>query len=460
MQIVTVETPSLGDRSYVVHDGRTAAVIDPQRDIDRILQVVEGAGLRLVAVFETHVHNDYVSGGPELARRTGADYRLNGDEELSFPFVPVADGDRVEVGSFSLRALHTPGHTPTHLSYVANDGQRDVAVFSGGSLLYGSVGRTDLISPRITEELTRQQHRSVRRLVRELDDAVEVRPTHGFGSFCSSGETTGRDTSTVGLERRDNQAVAVHDEDAFVRILLAGLDAYPAYYARMGPLNRAGAPDVDLSPVSVVDTTELLRRLHAGEWVVDLRHRTAFARHHLVGTINIELSDEASTYVGWLKPWDRTVTLIADSAAAISEAQRQLVRIGIDRPAGQLPTGMEGVDPSAPRGAYPTADFARLREELGLRSDLVVLDTRRDLEWADGHLDMAVHIPLHELERRLDEVPDGEVWVHCASGYRSSIAASLLARAGRDVVLVDDDVARAGDHFALTVPSPGDGTLR
>lgn len=452
MQILTIETASLGDRSYLIHDGTTAAVIDPQRDIDRVLYLLEEHDLTLGAVLETHVHNDYVTGGLELARRTGATYHLNADDEVHFEVAPVREGDVLKVGTFTFRVLHTPGHTPTHLSYVVNDGRRDVAVFSGGSLLYGSVGRTDLVAADLTEELTRAQHRTARRLAAELDDEVEVRPTHGFGSFCSSGDTAGRETSTLGVERRDNQAFTIADEDEFVRTLVAGLDAYPSYYAHMAPINRAGPADVDLSPVEVVDTTELLQRIHAGEWVVDLRTRTAFASEHVTGTINIELADNASTYLGWLLTWGTPVTLLADSEDEIEVMQRQLVRIGIDRPAGQLPGGLDAIGGGADRGSYEVTDFAGLRAAVGERDDLVILDTRRQLEWADGHLPDAVHVPLHELEKRIDEVPDGQVWVHCASGYRSSIAASLLARAGRDVVLVDDQFdEHATEHFELVV---------
>lgn len=449
MQIVTIETASLGDRSYVVHDGSVAAVIDPQRDIDRVLAVLDERGLELVAVFETHVHNDYVTGGFELARRTGAAYHLHGGEQMAFDFTPLADGDVVEVGMFWVRALHTPGHTPTHLSYVAGEGARDVAVFTGGSLLYGSVGRSDLIAPERTEELTRLQFRSARRLADELPGDVEVRPTHGFGSFCSSGETSGRGESTVAIEQRSNQALTIGDEDAFVRLIVAGLDDHPAYYAHMGPLNREGPADVDLSPAALADTTELLRRIHAGEWVVDLRTRRGFARDHLAGTINIGLEDHASTYLGWLIPWGTPVTLIADSAEDIAAMQRQLVRIGIDRPAGGFPGGVAALDPAAPRGRYDVSDFAGLREARDAGRDLAVLDARRRLEWHEGHLADAVHIPLHELQRRMDELPDTEIWVHCASGYRASIAASLLARAGRRVVLIDDEFTAAAAHFDL-----------
>jgi len=448
MEIVTIETASLGDRSYVVHDGSVAAVIDPQRDIDRVMAVLDERGLELKAVFETHVHNDYVTGGFELARRTGASYHLHGAERMTFAFTPLADGDVVAVGALRVRALHTPGHTPTHLSYVVADGARDIAVFTGGSLLYGSVGRSDLIAAERTEELTRLQYRSARRLADELPGDVEVRPTHGFGSFCSSGATSGRGESTLAIERRTNQALTIDDEDAFVRLIVAGLDDHPAYYAHMGPINREGPGDIDLSPAALVDTTELLRRIHAGEWVVDLRTRRSFARDHLTGTINIGLEDHASTYLGWTIPWGTPVTLIADTAADIAAMQRQLVRIGIDRPAGRFPGGVAALDPAAPRGRYEVSDFAGLREAIDAGRDLAVLDARLRLEWQEGHLPGAMHIPLHELARRMDELADTEIWVHCASGYRASIAASLLSRAGRRVVLIDDEFTEAAAHFA------------
>lgn len=439
MQVHVIETPSLGDRSYLVTDGVVAAVIDPQRDLDRILGLVEEHGLRIAAVFETHVHNDYVTGGLELARSQGASYHVAAEEEVDFDRSPIADGDEVTVGSFTIRAVHTPGHTHSHLSYVANDGERDVAVFSGGSMLYGTVGRTDLVSDEATEPLTRAQFRSVRRLADELPEHTEVHPTHGFGSFCSAGETAGRDTSTIGQEQVDNQALVTDDEDDFVRDLLAGLDDYPAYYTHMGPINRSGPSQIDLAPVEQVDVVELRRRIHAGEWVVDLRSRMAFAQRHLAGTVNIELSDSASTHLGWLIDWGTPVTLLADTADEVAQMQRQLVRIGIDRPAGQHTGGLEDVA-DGDLGAHRVVDFAELAAAVERGDEPWILDVRQDLEWADGHLAGANHLPLHELLTRLDEVPtDREVWVHCASGQRATIAASLLARSGRRPVLVDDD---------------------
>jgi len=246
MEIVTIETPALGDRSYVLVDGDVAAVIDPQRDIDRIESLLAERALHLTHVFETHVHNDYVTGGLELARRAGAAYVVAQDDHVAYEHTGTRDGDEFTVGSVTIRAVHTPGHTPTHLSYVVVDRGSPRAVFTGGSMLYGTVGRTDLMGAGSTDGLTRAQFRSVRRLG-ELPDEVGVHPTHGFGSFCSSASSSGSDASTIGQERRSNPALTVDDEDAFVERLLGGLTAYPRYYAHMAAINQQGPAPVDLS---------------------------------------------------------------------------------------------------------------------------------------------------------------------------------------------------------------------
>lgn len=437
--VVVIETPELGDRSYVVHDGAVAAVIDPQRDIDRVEAVVAALGLRVALVAETHVHNDYVTGGFELARRTGAPYLVSAADEVAFARDAVTDGDERRAGSLTLRVVATPGHTDTHLSYVVDVGGPS-AVFTGGSLLYGSVGRTDLVDAARTDELTRAQYRSARRLAALLADDVAVYPTHGFGSFCSSGSASGGAASTVGVERTRNDALVEADEDRFVARLIAGLTAYPAYYAHMSARNRQGPGPADLSAPETVDPGELRTRTKAGEWVVDLRDRAAYSAVHIHGTIGVALGPQFSTYLGWLIPWATPLTLIGDDPRQIAAAGRQLVRIGIDRPAGAA-LGRPGdlADPDALRG-YPRATFTDLRPA---RSP-VVLDVRRDDERVIGSIPGSVHIPLHSLLSRLGEVPDGQLWVHCASGYRASIAASLLARAGRDVVLIDDDYPGAG----------------
>jgi len=440
VDVITIETASLGDRSYVVHDGAVALVVDPQRDIDRVLAAADGAGVRITHIAETHVHNDYVSGGLVLSRVTGATLLHAADEPIRFDHEAVADGDRFDVGAMAVEVVHTPGHTPHHLSYVVRAEGVAPAVFTGGSLLYGSVGRTDLISEERTDELTRAQHRSAHRLAASLPDETRVYPTHGFGSFCASASSDQESDGTLACERAINLALTIDDEDSFVERLVNGLTAYPTYYAQMGPLNLSGGIPVDLSPPAPVDPVELGRRIHRGDWVVDLRQRRAFAAEHLTGTVGIELADALSTYLGWLLPWGTPITLLGDDADQVAEAQLQLVRIGIDRPSGASTGGPDAWAPDLDRGSYEVVDFATLAAR---EDDVTVLDVRRHDEWADGHIDGSVHIPLDELLDRLDELPDETLWVHCASGFRASIAASLLDRAGRDVVLIDGDYENA-----------------
>lgn len=450
--ITTIETKALGDRSYVIIDNEhgLAAVIDPQRDIDRIEAVLCETGARITHVFETHIHNDYVTGGLELARRTGAMYVLSAEDDVSYANerTGACDGDEFRFGNLVMRAVSTPGHTPHHLSYVLFDSGEPVAAFTGGSMLYGTVGRTDLINAESTETLSREQYRSVRRLA-ELPGNVEVHPTHGFGSFCASTASSGSTESTIAEERTTNAALTT-DEDSFVARLLSGLTAYPRYYAHMGAINRGGPAPVDLSRPEPVDPAEIRRRIHAGEWVVDLRSRTAFAEGHLVGTVNIEVGDSFATYLGWTIQWGTPVTLVGDTTAEVEEAQRQMVRIGIDRPAGGAEGGPIVWAAGGVVRSYRSASFADLANERSKR-DSVVLDVRRDDEWADGRIVGALHIPLDELEKRVDEVPDGDVWVHCASGYRAAIAASLMDRSGRRVVAINDEwCAAAKSGLSIT----------
>jgi hydroxyacylglutathione hydrolase len=435
MDIEILETSSLGDRSYLATDGRVAVVVDPQRDIDRVLDLVERHGVQVTHVLETHVHNDYVTGGPELARRTGAAYVLPAHSGVEFEHTAVADGDELEAGSLRVRALLTPGHTHHHTSYLVSDGSGAPAVFTGGSMLFGTTGRTDLVSPEDTEELTHAQFHSVRRLAAELPEETRVFPTHGFGSFCSATPATGT-SSTVGEQRQSNPALT-SDEEEYVRTLLDGLTAYPSYYAHMAPINRRGPAPVDLSRPEPVEPAELRRRIEAGEWVVDLRARTAFAAGHLAGTLGFELSKNFVTYLGWLYSYGTPLTLVGESEEQVDEARRELVRIGVDdlsgAAVGDVSTLADGVEVRS----YAVRDFAALAQEMG-RRDVTVIDARRDDERAAGYVRGSMHVPLHQLFERLDDIPQGEVWVYCGSGYRSSIAASVLDKPGREVVLVDD----------------------
>lgn len=437
--VIPIETPSLGDRSYFVHEGGVAFVVDPQRDIDRVLDLAQREGARIEAVFETHLHNDYVTGGLALARQVGAAYYVNAADEVSFERTPIADGQRVQVGPMTVRAIATPGHTFTHLSYALEGDEP--AVFTGGSLLFGSTGRPDLLGPDHTDSLVRHQHASAKRLAGELTDETRVMPTHGFGSFCSATQSQG-DSSTIGQEKRDNPALT-RDEADYVEEILAGLEEFPAYYAHMGPANAAGPGAPDLSPAEKADAAQLRRRLEAGEWLVDLRNRTAFAAGHAPGSFNFGIDGQFSTYLGWLIPWGTPVTLLGDSQEQVDEAQREMVRIGIDRPAAQA-TGSPYDWTDGELATYPTATFADLAQVRHHR-EVVVLDVRRPAEYTNSHIEGAVNVPIHDILRRAAEVPAGELWVHCAGGYRASVAASILAAGGHRVVAVDDSFDRAGE---------------
>lgn len=443
MEILTVATPSLGDRSYVVSDGVRAVVVDPQRDLDRVLALTQPHGLTITHVLETHVHNDHLTGGLALAREVGAAYCLNADDPVRYERHGLRDGDTLTSGHLRMRAVATPGHTFTHLSYVVESAGR-TAVFSGGSLLFGSTGRTDLVGTEHAAELARHQHASAHRLAALAPGEAELCPTHGFGSFCAAGPSSAGGT-TLADQLTANPALLL-DEDAFVAQLLAGLGPFPTYYAYMAPRNLAGPSAPDLGPVARADAGELRRRLAAGEWVVDLRTRTAFAAGHLPGTVNIGPAGSFATWVGWLVPCGAPVTLLGASPEQVVEGQRELVRIGIDRPAAiGVGSPLDWTAGSPPR-SYPVVGFADLATRMRHGEPPYVLDVRLAAEHAAGRVTGSTNIPLPELGERIHEVPDDrEVWVHCGGGYRAGVAASLLRREQFVVVLVDGEFAGAGD---------------
>ncbi|MEV4482994.1 MBL fold metallo-hydrolase [Micromonospora coxensis] len=454
VEVSVITTSSLGDRSYLATDGQVAVVVDPQRDIDRVLYLAGETGVRITHVVETHIHNDYVSGGLDLARITGARYLVAAADEVGFDRLAVSDGDTAPVSdNLRLRVVATPGHTFHHLSYVLDEADggdwRPVGVFTGGSLLFGTTGRTDLLGQQHAHDLAHHQHASAKRLADLLPDGAQVWPTHGFGSFCSASQADAPE-STIGREKQANPVLRLAADD-FVTETLAGLDAYPAYYAHMGVANTAGPAPVDLTPVSRADAAELRERIAAGQWVVDLRHRKAYATSHLAGTVSLGLDGPMSTWLGWLIDWGTPITLLAETAEQVADAQRELVRIGIDRPAAHATGQPEQwlVESERPRelrmADFPALAAARAgNTPAGLPDPQVVLDVRMTNEWKAGHVEGAVHVPLPDLPERLAEVPDGAIWVHCGSGYRATAAASLLANAGREVVVIDDKFDRAG----------------
>lgn len=468
VEILIIETPNLGDRSYIVGHGSTAVVVDPQRDIDRVLDLLADRDWEVTHVIETHVHNDYVSGGLVLAEQLDAAYVVPRGHDYAFTAQQVGDGDEFASGQMRWRVLHTPGHTPHHVSYaVAVDGT-DEAVFTGGSLLFGSVGRPDLIGPEATDGLAHAQWHSVRRLVGEVAAQAAVMPTHGFGSFCSATATTGV-ASTVAEQAAVNPAMKLSEQE-FVAELLAGLDAFPAYYKHMGPANERGAREIDLSPADTADADELRRRIDAGEWVVDLRHRKLWAAEHLQGSLSFDAEGNAITYLGWLIPWGTPVTLLGATQDQISEFQRDLARIGIDRPVAQnVGEPRRWARSTADLGSIERLHYPDLKAALEADPRLLLVDVRRTTEWQEGHIPSARHVPLHDLPSHLAQIAawsheaahagaDPTVWLTCGSGFRAMVAGSLLARHGVPVIVVDDMFSNAATS-GLTLVSDTHDTM-
>lgn len=443
MELEFMVTPGLGDNSYLLGSGDEAAVIDPQRDVDRYVDAARSKGLSIRLVLDTHVHNDYVSGALELRAATGAEIAAPGKGSYEFNVRPLAEGDELRVGDVRLAVLETPGHTPEHLSYLVYEEGSDVptAVFTGGSLMVGTAGRTDLLGDELADELTREQFRSLRRLA-ALPDTTQVLPTHGAGSFCGAGPAPKERTSTMAEERVRNRALSAPDEKAFVDKQLSGLLAYPSYYRHVGPINRAGPRllaevprPAPLTPEEVAD------RADSKVWIVDGRGRVSFAGAHLPGSVNVELRDDFASYVGWVIPFNDALLLVLPEPEreALEEASTQLLRIGYERLEGYLRGGIEAWRASGrPLASYPVAgleEWCRASRS-GEVGDL--LDVRQQVEWDRAHVPGSQHVFVGDLPGRVGEVPrDREVWAACSTGHRASTAASLLDRAGVPVRLVE-----------------------
>ncbi len=441
-EIEVIPTPSLGDQSYLLISGDEALVVDPQRDAWRLVAACQGRGVVLRYVLETHVHNDYVSGAVEVRAATGA--RIVGPAEAHYGFdhLAVADGDEVRLGDLTVRAMRTPGHTPEHTSYLVLGDPRDpaaapLAVLTGGRLIVGGAGRTDLLGARRADELARAQYRSLQRLAL-LPDQTWVLPTHGAGSFCAAQARSGRAMSTVGRERRTNPALLAADEDAFVRRHAAGRTPRPTYYRHMPAINRAG-PEVltrvpELPALPVEDVT---RRIAAGAWVVDGRDRAAFAAAHLPGSLNVELDDSFASYVGWLVPFGAPLLLVLPDPVpeAAATAVTQLLRIGYEQVAGYLAGGVPAWRTAGlPLRGYPVADATEVPPP---GAAVLVLDVRQPSELEAGTIPGSRAVFVGDLPTGLADLPPGvPVWTICASGRRAALAASLLDRAGIPVTAV------------------------
>lgn len=449
MHVQTLATESLGNRGYIVDDGSVAIAIDVQRDYQRWTDEASAAGVTITHVFETHMHNDYVTGGFQLANKVGATYVVPKDSGTNFTVHELADNGSIAVGKLHITGIHTPGHTEHHMSYLVSDGTES-AVFTGGGILYGTVGRTDLVSSETTDKLTEAQYDSAWRLGETLADDVAVYPTHGFGSFCSSASGSGANESTMATEKKHNIAFTAK-RDEFVRQIMAGLGPYPRYYAHMGVANQNGPPEVRQLHIHTYAADEIGAHLQQeNSWVIDIRSRKLFASHHPEGAVGIELSKSFATYTGWILPWFDRLLLVGDSEKDLLDAYTELSRIGMDTFVDGATHNIENYLEAGASSSYRSVDFTALKCSMPGRP--YVLDVRLESEWNDSHVQGAQNIPLHELLGCIDEIPKGtDIWVHCGSGYRASIAASLLDKMKRKPVLINDEFKRAVE-LGLTKP--------
>jgi len=436
MKVLQFVTESLGDSSYLVVAGSEAAVIDPQRDVRPYLAAARAEGVTITHVFETHVHNDYLSGGPELAA-LGAKIIAPAGAHLEFPHTPVADGEEIAIGNVRIRAMAAPGHTYEHTAYLAIDDAGDLrGVFTGGAVLVGSAGRSDLLGPEHTETLTRLQWETAQRIRAIAPPTAEVLPTHGAGSFCSvSGGTERRAMMAVELER--NPAFVSASYESFRAIHLASAAPIPGYYRYMAPINRSGA-DVRGEPPkpALLDVAGLTALDAAGIRIIDVRSRHDYVKGHVPFALGMEESGSLLAYVGWTIPFAAPLGLVTDDADQAERVTVDLFRVGYDDVRGHLPF-QAWIDAEEPVAGVARIDAGEAAEILAT-GRMPLIDVRYANEQAELPLPGALELPIDRIEEWAPTIPAGPVAVSCASGQRSVIAASLLAKLGHEVRVVSD----------------------
>ncbi|MBT2543458.1 MBL fold metallo-hydrolase [Streptomyces sp. ISL-44] len=429
--LIPLVDQGLGNSAYLVDlgDGRALAM-DASRDLRALKAAAARRGLRVAFAADTHLHADFLSGAVQLAHDDGARILASAAGDRSFPHSPLGDGDETDLGGLTLRALATPGHTDEHLSFLLLDGNRELGVFTGGSMIVNSAARTDLLGADRTEELARAQYRSLRRLA-ELPDDTAVWPTHGAGSFCSAVRGDER-TSTIGAQKQTNPLLAAPDEDAFVRQLVAGLGSYPDYFDRLAEANRRGPAVLTTAPLlPALDAGQVKALLAGGGHVVDVRPAADFAAGHIPGSLSIPLRGQFATWLGWLLPDTTAIAIVAGGDQDLAEIVWQAYKIGYERLAGRLAGGMTAWLSGG--NTQSTTSFVKADQA----ADRPYLDVRQDAEFAAGHVPGSVHIELGGLTAATLDTPEGAV-VACGHGERAMTAASLLERAGHTGIAVLD----------------------
>lgn len=445
LALQTILDVGLGNNAYLLDLGDGSALaVDASRDLRRLDQAADRAGLRIRFAADTHLHADFVTGATDLARRDGAVVLAAAAGGREYPHQGLRDGDEVDLGGLTLRVLATPGHTDEHIALEILDDTRTLGLFTGGSLIVGAAARTDLVDPDRTEELARAQYRSLQRLTQFGDD-VAVWPTHGAGSFCSAPARRER-TSTIGAERAHNQLLGAPDEDTFARLLVSSLGAYPPYFRHLAEVNRRGPAPLSPDRLPVLDPATLSRLRADGAELVDVRPVADFAAAHIPGSLSIPLRPAFATWFGWLVALDRPAIIVLNPDQDVDDVRWQAAKIGHDHLLGQVPDGLQVWRTSG----HPTTSIELV--DPGSVGDQSVLDIREPVEYAAGHLPQASNLPLGDLLGLTVDVPKQPTVVMCGHGERAMGAASLLSRAGRAKLAVlrggPDDWAQAtGRHL-------------
>ncbi|GAB2792631.1 MBL fold metallo-hydrolase [Amycolatopsis magusensis] len=439
--LVPVIDEGLGNSTYLLDlgDGR-ALVLDPERDLREVRAEARRRGLRIAYAVETHLHADFISGVRELADVDGATALAPEVGPRGFAVTELTDGDTIDLGAFRLEALATPGHSPEHLSYLLRRGDQLLGVFTGGSLMVGTAGRTDLVSPEQTVPLARAQYHSLQRLM-ELPDETPIWPTHGAGSFCSSA-LGGDRVSTIGRERATNPLLQVAGEEEFVDALLGSLGTFPDYFLRLGEINERGPAvlggTVELAALTDTEVRDLIAD---GAQVVDARPAADFADGHIPGALSITLRPVFATWLGWLADPDRPLVIVRGNDQKPEDIASEAAKVGFDTLAGELAGGMAAW--TGPVNSAALLDAEHLDTDV----PATVLDVRQAAEFATGHVPGARNVELGALQEQLAQVPPSPVVVMCGHGERAMGAASVLERAGHTDIRVLDggplDHARA-----------------
>lgn len=434
MQLERFEAKGLAHFSYLLSSQGKAILIDPERNIDVYLRYLEAHRLELAAILETHIHADYASGAPALSSATGAPLFLSAHDQgedfaYAFPHQEIQDHQELDIGGLRIAAYHTPGHTPEHLSFLVYEKSRcgqPLALFSGDLVFCGSLGRPDLLGEAANRRLAAELYRSVHQRLERLPDGLLVYPAHGAGSLCGA-NLSERPYTTLGYERFCNIFLADKPEAEFVAQILATVPEFPDYYRRMKALNSQGAP-----PLPVLPGAAKLKPQHFTEdlQIVDIRRPEAFAGAHIPGSLNIGAGPSFGLWAPWVLEPQRPIALVGEDPQGLEEARRALVRVGLDDIRGSLDGGM-------PAWLQSGRAFASTRLQPASQwNGGFLIDVRSPAEFAANHLPGAINIPAGELPQRAAEFRGREALaVICGSGYRSSIAASILERAGVENVI-------------------------